>query len=142
MKKSQLKKILKPIVKECIKESLLEDGILSGVISEVFKGMSPVAQPVKAQSARDTTLIESLQKETNQGRQQKLEEQKQKMLDAIGIGSYNNVDLFEGTTPLTRGGAAGAPSPRGALADVAPGDAGVDISGLLGGARNWNRLIK
>ena len=85
MKKSQLKKILKPIVKECIKESLLEDGILSGVISEVFKGMGPTAQPIKAQSIRDDTLIESLQKETNQDRQQKLEEQKQKMLELNDI---------------------------------------------------------
>ncbi len=45
----------------------------------------------------------------------------------MGADAYNGVDLFEGTEPMShRQSAAGSPDLG------APGDAGVDISSILG----------
>ena len=74
---------------------------------------------------------------------QKLIEDKKRILDAIGKSSYGGVDVFEGTTPLKKGGtAASTGTPSSALEGVDPSDAGVDISSLLGGANVWKQLIK
>ena len=71
MKTNELKKVLKPLIKQCIKEVIFEEGVLSGIISEVMKGVT----------------------------KKKLEEQRNRMLDAIGKDSYNGVNVFEGLEP-------------------------------------------
>ena len=63
------------------------------------------------------------------------------MLDAIGNSSFNGVDLFEGTTPMTSAGSA-TPTPQAPLANYAPEDTGVDISGIMDVARGkWKQLL-
>ena len=140
MKKSDLKKILKPLVKECIQEALLEEGLLSNVIAEVVKGLGTGQQPIVEQK-QNNDEINKMQLEEKKKRSQKINETRQKMLDAIGKDSYNGVDLFEGTAPLGRAGSPGeAAQPQGALSGVSPGDSGVDISSLMDNASTWKQL--
>ena len=139
MKKSELKKILKPLVTECIRESLLEEGLISGIITEVVKGMgaptttvtppNPVADPLKERMRRNAF---------KQEQSQKIQEHKAKLRAAIGGNqTFNGVDLFEGTTPMS---AEASPQQQASpLAGQAPGDAGVDITNLFGSVgRHWN----
>ena len=138
MKKSEFKKLIKPIVAECIQESLLEGGIISGIIAEVVKGMSgaPRLPIVEDQQPVDSGAQRMRRNAFDKKQTQKLQEQKSKLMSAIGKDAYNGVDLFEGTTP-TRS----QMSPRqqaGALSSQAPGDPGVDITNLFGSVgRNW-----
>jgi hypothetical protein len=142
MKREELKRLIKPIVKECITESLIEEGILSSVVSEVMKGMAPTimeSAPVTVPvPVRDNSR--ALQEAQNQRLQQAKESRKQ-LLDAIGNDSFGGVDLFEGTSPTLaqRSPESQASSPLGG---VAPGDAGVDISGIIGlGGHKWKALM-
>jgi len=136
MKKSELAKILKPLIKECIKEVIFEEGILSGIISEVVQGMG-AAPLVERQEQKLPRTIKKAPEEDEmrlQERKQKMAENRKKMLDAIGRDTYNGVDLFEGTRPISKGGQPSAePTAQGPLAGVDPSDSGVDLSSLIGG---------
>jgi len=137
MKRSELKKILKPLVHECIKESLLEDGLISGIISEVAKGLVAPQTIVEASPPTPDPIKSRMQRNAfNKDQANKLHEHKKKLSAAIGGGSYNGVDLFEGTTPAP---AQTATQQQGnTLADQAPNDAGVNIANLFGTVgRNW-----
>ena len=124
MKTNELKKVLKPLIKQCIKEVIYEEGVLSGIISEVLKGVD--ATPVIREK-------KTVAKSTNGVSKKKLQEQRKRMMEAIGKGSYNVVDLFEGLDPVTEG------DQKSPLANVAPGDPGIDISQLFNS--NWSKLI-
>ena len=141
MKKTDLKKVLKPLIKECVKETLFEEGILSSVIAEVVKGLGTTQQLVVEQKQDNEDEVRKMQLQEKQKRSQKINETRKKMLDAIGKSSYNGVDLFEGTTPMSK---AGSPrdgnSPQGPLTGVDPGDSGVDISKFLGKKNVWKAL--
>ena len=140
MNKNELKKVLKPLIKECIKEVLFEeDGALSHIISEVALGLTGTTKTVVKEAPRQ----QYQQPKQDTRRVNALKEQKKKLLDAIGKESFGGVDIFEGTTPMKRGGAPGEPnSPNSALGDVDPSDPGVDISGLFGSAAAWKEMIK
>ena len=61
------------------------------------------------------------------------------MMDAIGSEAYNGVNLFEGTEPMTSAEANGTSA--GAVDLGNAGDAGVDISSLIGGATKiWDEM--
>jgi len=139
MKKSELKKILKPLVNECIRESLIEDGLISGIIAEVVKGMTP-AQPIVEQKVEpkvDPVKERMRRNAFSEEQGNKLREHKQKLMAAIGGSAYNGVDLFEGTTPAPA--QASATAQASPMSGQAPGDPGVDITGLFGSVgRNWN----
>ena len=126
MKTNELKKILKPLIKQCIKEVIFEEGILSGIISEVVKGVdtAPVIREQKQVSRP---------KSENGLAKKRLQEQRKKMMDAIGKDSYNGVNLFEGVEPARES------NQQSPLANISPGDAGVDISQLFNS--NWSKLI-
>ena len=131
MNKKQLKEVLKPLIKQCIKEVIFEEGVLSSIISECVAGVS--GQPIVEKKAKKKKLVDNDQYVNEQ-----LERTKKKMLKAMASDSYNGVNVFEGTTP------APAPSSPGAnpLGGYAPGDSGVDISGILNIAgRNWSKMI-
>jgi len=119
MNKNELKKILKPLIKECIKEVIFEeDGALSHIIKEVAVGLSG------KQQLTETKVRPPKPKKNNQ----QLKQRKKQLLDAIGKDAYGGVNIFEGTTPAP----ASSSNQQGPLADVAPNDPGVDISGLFG----------
>ena len=126
MNKKELKKVLKPLIKECIKEVMFEDGTLSSIIAEVMKGtQQATTQPIveQQQYQQPQTRLE-----TDEEAKARLAAKRKTLMDSIGLGAYNGVNLFEGTTP--------APAPigeqgQGALAGVAPSDPGVDISKLM-----------
>ena len=142
MKKSELKKVLKPIIKECVRETLFEEGVLSSVISEVVKGLGATTQQPLVESKQDVQM-EKLQLEEDHKRKQKLFETRKKMLDAIGGGSYNGVDLFEGTEALNHAGDPNSNAPpQGPLSGVQPHDPGIDISSLMGNSKAWKAMIK
>lgn len=139
MKKSELKKILKPLVQECIKESLLEDGLISGIIAEVVKGMSassPIVEAAPAPQA-DPQMERMKRNAFSEEQSTKLKEHKKKLMSAIGGGTFNGVDLFEGTTPAP---SQASPQQQATpLSGQAPGDSGVDIGSLFGSVgRNWS----
>ena len=70
----------------------------------------------------------------------KLQEHRKKLLDSIGNGAYNGVDLFEGTEPMRESGTPGSSHRPSVLGDD-PSDAGVDISSLVGDASKiWQAL--
>lgn len=137
MNKNELKKILKPLIKQCIKEVIFEEGVLSSIISEVVQGVS--GQPILE---RETVKVSS-EKQPNRDQDKNLQEIRSKMLKAVALDGYNGVNVFEGTEPLRSGGRAGAaPNPTSPLSNYAPGDAGIDISGIMkvaGG--NWSKMI-
>jgi len=141
MKRSELKKLIKPIVKECIQESLLEDGVLSKVISEVVMGLNSTNNLVREKKKAPRQQEQLVEKKENEVLQS-LKAQRQEMLDSIGGGNYNGVDLFEGTDPLASAGTPGEPSaPSSALAGVNAKDPGIDISSLMGAFGNTWRAI-
>mgnify|MGYP003628704239 CR=1 FL=1 len=139
MKKSELKKILKPLITECIKEVMFEDGVLSGIITEVARGMStsaPSAAPPPPAAPKDPTLERMQRNAFISPGGNKLREQKEKLMSAIGADAYNGVNLFEGTTPAPAQGSLQQQATP--LSGLEAGDAGVDISGIFSGAqRNW-----
>lgn len=136
MNKDQLKKVLRPMIKECIKEIIFEEGVLSGIIAEVVRGTS---QP----------LVESRQPSYQQNqidheaRERAAKEKRRKMLDSIGRGAYNGVDVFEGTQPLNERRTS-TTSPHGAkpLDGIAPNDPGVNLKALGIDTRIWSKLAK
>ena len=137
MKKEELKKILKPLIKDCIREVIFEEGTLSTIISEVMKGTSTsqVVYETKQKPRFETNV------EANSRRQKLLKENKKKLLDSIGRDTYNGVNIFEGTTPMSNPASSGM-SPQGskALHGVAPGDPGVDISAFGLTTNVWKKL--
>ena len=144
MKKQELARILKPLVKQCIKEVLFEEGVLSNVISEVVIGLNAGTQPIVENTEPTPTPRKPQQRprdEESERRKQIMNETRKKMLDAIGQSSYNGVDLFEGTKPISSAPAPGSPPAHGPLANVDPGDSGVDISALMNKTPLWNALL-
>ena len=138
MNKAELKALLKPLIKECIRESLLEGGILSGIISEVVTGLNTnTIMESKEPEKKRPQPKEAEEKSTNE----RLLEQRKKLMGAIGADAYGGVDLFEGTTPAPgqRSPEAQASNPLG---DMDPNDAGIDISGFMAaGGNKWKSLI-
>ena len=104
---------------------VFEDGILAKIISEVISGTDQhiikEAKPNIPQRTADTKKV------------------KKQLLEAVGKGAYNNVNVFEGTTPMRSSGKENkAASP---LAERDPQDPGIDISSIPG-INNWKHLIK
>jgi len=135
MKKSELKKVLKPLIKECVKEVMFEDGILSGIISEVARGMNTRAPEPEPKAS---PVLERMNQNAfrTQKRSTKLQEQKSKLMAAIGAEAYNGINLFEGTTPVPA--QTSLTEQANPLSSQPPGDPGVDISTLFGSVgKNW-----
>jgi len=137
MKKAELKKILKPLIKECIKEVIFEDGTLSTIISEVVKSTGTRKVIQEERQAKLETNQETQHRAER--KQQKLKENRRKMLDAIGRDAYNGVDLFEGTTPTKAPRSQNNPQGSGPLDGMASNDPGVDIS-KFGMTGIWKKL--
>lgn len=143
MKKSELKKIIKPIVEECIKDVLLTSGLLTSVISEVVAGVQK-GMITESSSPATETNPNNQQRQISESERKKALESKNKLLDAIGSSAYNNVDVFEGTTPIKKAGkvssGSGGYSP---FEGVDPSDPGIDITALTRSAgKNWKRLAE
>ena len=168
MKIDQFKKL----IKESIKEVLIEDGLLKNIvmnsITEATNSFSTSAtnldyttqleqlKEMQAQKHKPSEAEAELQNEaileaTSRGQKQmeKMQELRNKMMQSIGKSSYNDlynlegVDLFEGTTPLGKGGVPGdATGGQGPLSGVEPSDAGVAIDSLLGNKKLWQQLMK
>lgn len=126
MNKNELKKTLKPLIKECIKEVMFEDGTLSSIIAEVMRGTA---------AARTQPIVESRQPakpqprlETDEEAKARMDAKRKKLMSSMAKGAYNGVNLFEGTTPAP---AQSSNQGQGALAGVAPNDAGIDITALM-----------
>ena len=123
MKKADLKRLIKPVVKECIHEVLLEEGLLSNVVAEVAKGMQGnlVVESAPVRSNSKTSMA----RQSSESRA-KLQEHRRQLMDSIGKDAYNGVNLFEGIEPTPQ-------EPKKGQTDLGhPGDAGVDISSILG----------
>ena len=131
MKRNELKDILKPLIKECIKEVIFEDGTLSGIISEVMQGLQgttrqPIVEKKVIKSNQPSAALLEARKS--------LEETKRNLQSSTGLKG-----IFEGTTPIH---SSGGSQKHGALRDRDPGDAGVDISSILGKSSQIWKAIK
>lgn len=140
MKKNDLKKLIKPIVKECINEVLIEEGLLTEVVAQVTIGMSEqrLVESNNAVSNRHSVDNHRESSEQSLRTQNKINENRKKLLDAIGRDSYNGVNLFEGTTPAP----AQQETAAGSVDLGNPSDAGVDITSLMGGASKIWKAMK
>ena len=133
---NKLKKVLRPLIMECIKEAIFEEGVLSTLVAEIASGMGSAPIVEKSLPREQET-----RKTDTERVSRRLQESKSKMLDAIGKDAYGGVDIFEGTEPLSSGGAPGATPSHSPLANMDPKDKGVDIDGLLGAfGRKWDAL--
>jgi len=137
MKKSELKETLKPLIKECIKEVMFEDGTLSTIISEVVKGIgaqSTIVEVATPEQPPADTMREQKIAEMRSAHLREVEEQRQSLNEAVAK-RLGGIDVFEGTSPLSKAGQAGQPlTPSSPLDGVDPNDSGVDLSqlGLFG----------
>jgi len=139
MKKEEFKKL----IKESVKEVLIEEGVLSTIVSEVLKGANVTQQAqIQEHVAPAPAVVSEQRQEKRRIESEKLAETKKKMLEAIGETSYNGVNLFEGTKPLSKGSASGTAAAASPIANMDPSDAGVDISSLLGKADVWKKLAE
>ena len=127
MKRSELKKIIKPLVKECIHETLLEGGLLSNIVSEVAKGLGNQMIVENKQE-----VVPSFSNE-NSVRLDEMKTKRKQLLDSIGKDAFNGVNVFEDIEPMHES------NQQSPLANVAPGDSGVDITALYN--RNWGKMI-
>ena len=145
MNKEKLKATLRPLIKECIKEVIFEEGVLSGIISEVVKGTG--AQQI-VETKQPQPRYQQAHKKDYEQRERKIQENRKRMLDAIGKDAYNGVDLFEGTQPLSSretagsGQRSGGSVPHGskALDGIAPNDPGVNLGALGIDTSIWKTL--
>jgi hypothetical protein len=139
MKKSEFKQL----IKESVREVLITEGFLSTIVAEVVKGIGTnvvTERVVEEQNPQEKVKFQNVR---TQEKKKQLQETRKRMLDAIGKDSFGGVDIFEGTTPMRKGGDPNASaSPNSALGDVDPSDPGVDISGILGSASAWKKIIK
>ena len=141
MKKDELKKLIKPLVKECIHEVLLEEGLLSSVVSEVSKGMQGNLVLETQQKQPEDLFNNDLQmKRRSTETNNKLREHRKKLMNSIGAGSYNGVNLFENTQPMLSHEAGEAKA--GSVDLGSPSDAGVDISSIMGDASKIWKAMK
>lgn len=134
MKKSELKETLKPLIKECIKEVMFEDGTLSTIISEVVKGVGAQAPLVEDATPAQQPVVDTDREQQiaamKEEYKREMEGQRNKLNEAIS-SRFGGVDLFEGTTPISKAGQAGQPqAPATPFQGVDPEDPGVDISKL------------
>ena len=135
MNKEALKKTLRPLIKECIKEVIFEEGVLSSIIAEVVRGTETQQIIETKQPTYQAPQVD------HEARQRKLQEQRKRMLDAIGTESYNGVDVFAGTQPLNERRSS-ATSPHGSrpFDGIDPSDSGVNLGALGVNPDIWKRL--
>lgn len=140
MKKQELQKILKPLIKECIKEVIFEEGVLSNLIKEVAVGFGSQQTIVEAKAPEPEYDFSRQRVELQEEAQQAMREKKRKLEESLGGGFEG---IFEGVEPISQAGSVSDKPSSGPLANYAPNDAGVDISGLmaLGGGKNWKNMI-
>jgi len=138
MKKSELKETLKPLIKECIKEVMFEDGTLSTIIAEVVKGVGAQAPLVEEATPTQQPIVDTAREQQvaamKEEYKREMETQRNKLNEAVST-RFGGIDLFEGTTPISKAGQPGSPSaPSSPFQGVDPEDPGVDISklGILG----------
>jgi len=72
----------------------------------------------------------------------KMEQQRKRLMDAIGKEAYNGVDVFEGTEPMRKAGSPNGSTQMPSVLGDDTGDAGVDISSLIAGASQVWKAIK
>jgi len=138
MKKSELKEL----IKECVKEVLFEDGVLSGLVSEIMIGVNNGQRLVEAKQQQaptppSTPLVD--REAEARRRQEKLNETRRRMADAIGKDAFKGV--FENIDPIRSAPPPGAAPSHSPMANVDPSDAGIDINGIMNVAGNaWKRL--
>jgi len=112
------------------------------VVAEVAKGMqsSLIVEAPRPKRSKEPSEDRHMKRKMEQSRRQ-MTEKRQQLLDAVGRDSYNGVNLFEGTAPLSKAGNPGAGAEPASVLGDNPNDPGVDISDLVGDAsRLWKAM--
>ncbi len=149
--------LLKEVISVALKESQqFNSNETTQAITEAMKNIQTLQRnmvsgeaDVDSEKMEETIREHKISQEKAQKQMQKMQELRQKMMDSIGKSSYKDlynlegVDLFEGTTPLSRAGVpSDGPESQGPLSGVEPDDAGVAIDSLLGNKKLWQQLMK
>ena len=170
MKVDQFKNLIKESIKEVLVEEGLLTEVITTVIQETRQAQAQQPNVDPAQLAEAMKTVQNMQANLNkrtpeedqhfidqardneeraQKQMQKMHNLRNKMMESIGKSSYKDLynlegfDLFEGTTPLGKGGVPGeSPSGQGPLSGVDPNDAGVAIDSLLENKNLWQQLMK
>ena len=140
MKKQELQKILKPLIKECIKEVIFEEGVLSNLIKEVALGIGPQQTIVETKVQEPEHDFSRQRVELQEEAQRAMADKKRKLEESLGGGFEG---IFDNVDPIKSAGSPGQKTSNSPLANYAPDDAGVDITGImaLGGGKNWKNMI-
>ena len=140
MKKQELQKILKPLIKECIKEVIFEEGVLSNLIKEVALGIGPQQTIVETKVQEPEHDFSRQRVELQEEAQRAMADKKRKLEESLGGGFEG---IFDNVDPIKTAGSPGQKTSNSPLANYAPDDAGVDITGImaLGGGKNWKNMI-
>jgi hypothetical protein len=140
MKKQELQKILKPLIKECIKEVIFEEGVLSNLIKEVALGIDSQRTIVETKVQEPEHDFSRQRVELQEEAQRAMAEKKRKLEESMGGGFAG---IFDNVDPIKSAGTPGQKTSNSPLANYAPDDPGVDISGImaLGGGKNWKNMI-
>ena len=140
MKKQELQKILKPLIKECIKEVIFEEGVLSNLIKEVALGIGPQQTIVETKVQEPEHDFSRHRVELQEEAQRAMADKKRKLEESLGGGFEG---IFDNVDPIKSAGSPGQKTSNSPLANYAPDDAGVDITGImaLGGGKNWKNMI-
>lgn len=137
MNKQDLKKIIKPLVKECINEVILSEGLLASIISEVVTGLGTSPSLVEHSNTASPRIND------NAPNAKKLQETRERMLNAIGKDAYKGVNVFEGLAPVPAAAPSASASAHNPLANVDPQDSGVDLSTYFAGMSDkWGKIAK
>jgi len=122
MKTDEFKKILKPLIEKTVREVLLQEGVLSRVVSEVAKGLNHPMVESKRQNHKD-----------DDGDRARYEQQKKEKIkrlnESVGLGVFDDVQAIPESDS------------KSPLANIRPGDSGVDISAIQKlSAGRWKAL--
>jgi len=121
MKLDEFRKLLQPMIKDMVKQTLLEEGLLSNIVSEVAQGL------VLAETTRSPTRPAP--------RQPSQDESIEAARRDLQSTKAENKHIFESTQPTPSG------TGNGPMSGTPANDAGIDLSRILGGERDWSKLI-
>ena len=108
MKKEELKKLLKPLIRECIIDLIKNDSEVAltllkesiGAIGDLSNAHTAITESKAISAEREKIFDIKRESKLKESEKRKIQESKERLLEAIGREAYNGNNPFEGTDPL------------------------------------------